>query len=242
MGLLNKDGTQVETVFLDSGERPCSVDPSLQIHFRGFRAKACLDGKALYENDFMNSKWAELLPEGHVALDNVLFAPLIIDGKTVGILGLANKERGFNDYDAELAQAFASFASLGLLRTQAMESLKQSEERLDRLIQSSPIGIGIVRSNRYVYVNPALINMMGCSSPEEIVGESPFKFIVPEDRNMVQVREEQRMKGFEALSNYRVGGLKRNGERFEMNFWPTLIDYDGHKLDSVEHAKIIMDL
>ena len=37
--------------------------------------------------------WTIHACEGHVVLKNVLFAPLVLEGKTVGIIGLANKAR-----------------------------------------------------------------------------------------------------------------------------------------------------
>ena len=52
---------------------------------------------AVYDNDFMNSEWVKFLPKGHVALRNVLFAPLVIEGRAVGLMGLANKKTDFND-------------------------------------------------------------------------------------------------------------------------------------------------
>ena len=54
----------------------------------------------------MNTEWVQYMPEGHVILKNVMFAPLVLEDKTVGIIGLANKHSGFNDNDAKLATGF----------------------------------------------------------------------------------------------------------------------------------------
>ncbi|MBF0100445.1 MAG: GAF domain-containing protein [Desulfobacterales bacterium] len=62
----------------------------------------------MYNNDFMNSKWVEYMPEGHVLLRNVMFAPLNLEGKTVG---LANKPSDFTDDDAEIATVFGDIAA-----------------------------------------------------------------------------------------------------------------------------------
>ncbi len=70
---------------------------------RGLRATAYETHKAVYENDFMQSEWVEFMPEGHVAMRNVLFAPLNIEGETVGLIGLANKPTDFTDEDTETA-------------------------------------------------------------------------------------------------------------------------------------------
>ena len=50
------------------------------------------------------------LPAGHMELYNVLFAPLIIEEKTVGLVGLANKEGGFTERDKEFASAIGEIS------------------------------------------------------------------------------------------------------------------------------------
>jgi transcriptional regulator with GAF, ATPase, and Fis domain len=100
IALLDKTGTENEIWYLNSGGLTCSVDPSLSMPIRGFRKEAFEKGGAVYENQFFDSQWQQLMPPGHVLCENVLFAPLIIDEKPIGLLGLANKPSGFNDNDA----------------------------------------------------------------------------------------------------------------------------------------------
>lgn len=97
VALLSKDGTKNELLFLDSGGVPCRVDPLLPMPTRGLREKAYSTGMAVYDNAFKDSEWVKFLPEGHAPLDNVLFAPLLLEGKAVGLLGLANKPGGFKE-------------------------------------------------------------------------------------------------------------------------------------------------
>jgi PAS domain S-box-containing protein len=103
VGLVTKDGAEVEFVCPGPGALSCSVDLSLSMPVRGLKGKVSQDARPVYEKDFRNSVWTNLVPKGHVDLNNVLFAPLALDGKTVGLLGLANKAGGFDDHDAELA-------------------------------------------------------------------------------------------------------------------------------------------
>ncbi|KKK50158.1 hypothetical protein LCGC14_3127830, partial [marine sediment metagenome] len=74
VALLSSDGSENEVLFLDSGGLPCSVDPYLPMPIRGLRGDAYSTGKAVYHNDFMNSKWIGFMPGGHVVLNNVMFA------------------------------------------------------------------------------------------------------------------------------------------------------------------------
>lgn len=67
--------------------------------------------------------------EGHVDLDNVLFAPLIEEGKAVGLIGLANKPGGFDADDARMAGALGEIVSIALISDHKQELLKASEQR-----------------------------------------------------------------------------------------------------------------
>jgi hypothetical protein len=97
VALLSEDGMENEVLFLDDGGLACTVDPNLSMPIRGLREKAYRTCKAVFENSFSNSKWMEFMPNGHVTLDNVLFAPLQIEGKARGLIGLANKLGGFTE-------------------------------------------------------------------------------------------------------------------------------------------------
>ena len=130
VALLSHEGKENDVLFLDSGKLPCSVDPNLPMPIRGLRGETYRTGKVAYHNDFRHSKWAKLMPEGHVKLKNVLFAPLIIDKKTVGIIGLANKPGGFTERDANMALAFGEIASIALINSRMLETLEENEKIL----------------------------------------------------------------------------------------------------------------
>ncbi len=133
VALLSKDERQNEVVYLDTGGFPCSVDPSIPMPIRGLRAAAYRSGKVVYDNKFSESKWAGFLPGGHTQLDNVLFAPLIIAGSPVGLIGLGNKPGGFTDRDAHLMAAFADHASIAFRNSRYLDAIKKSEDRYRHL-------------------------------------------------------------------------------------------------------------
>jgi GAF domain-containing protein len=130
VALLNESKMENEVLFLDSGGLTCEVDAELPMPVQGLRESACRQQKAVYENDFMNSKWADSLPEGHVALRNVMFAPLNAGSKTVGILGLANKPGDFSKADVEMAAVLGELAALALQNSRLIERLNEMTESL----------------------------------------------------------------------------------------------------------------
>jgi len=134
VALLSETGEENEVLFLDAGGLPCTVDPKLPMPIRGLREVVYRSFRAAYENDFLHSKWKKYLPKGHVMLQNVLFAPLLIDGMAVGVLGLANKSGGFTENDANIASGFGELAAIALRNSQSLDKRDQAENERKALI------------------------------------------------------------------------------------------------------------
>ncbi|MBN1284708.1 MAG: PAS domain S-box protein [Anaerolineae bacterium] len=141
VALLTPDGAENEVLFLDAGGLPCTVDPELPMPIRGLRAEAYRNNTVVYDNTFPQSDWMRFLPNGHVRLENVLFAPLAIEGQVVGLLGLANKPGGFTDHDARMASAFGELAAIALRNSRTLDALQESEARYRSLFEDSPISL-----------------------------------------------------------------------------------------------------
>ena len=140
VALLNETGDENEVLFLESGGLPCDVNPDLPMPIRGLRGEAYRSNKTVFDNDFMNSEWARFMPKGHVVLHNVMFAPLVVNGKTVGIIGLANKTSDFNENDAEIASKFGELAAIALKKAQDFSKktlMEQEKERAYKELEAS---------------------------------------------------------------------------------------------------------
>ncbi|MCF8357137.1 MAG: GAF domain-containing protein [Prolixibacteraceae bacterium] len=132
VALLSDDGQENELLFLEDGGMPCTVNPNLPMPIRGLREESYRTGEVVYDNDFMKSKWVKFMPRGHMDLKNVLFAPLNIEGKTVGIMGLACKSGDFDDNDARIAAAFGDYAAIALKNSKTLEELEKANETKDK--------------------------------------------------------------------------------------------------------------
>ncbi len=166
ISLLNEAGTENEVVFLESGGLPCSVPPNTPMPIRGLRAEAYRTGQVIYDNQFSQSEHAKFLPKGHTPLDSVLFAPLMVKGKAIGLLGLGNKPGGFTENDARLAAGFAELAAIALVNKRAEEALKTQAKVLESMAEGVTVTDG--RGN-ILYTNPAFDAMFGYE-PGELVG------------------------------------------------------------------------
>ena len=133
VALLSDDGEENELLFLEDGGMLCTVNPDLPMPIRGLRAEAYYSGKPVYDNDFMKSEWVKFMPKGHMDLRNVLFSPLNIEGKTVGIMGFACKDGDFTDEDAEIAAAFGEYAAIALQNSWFVEKLEKHGHMLEEM-------------------------------------------------------------------------------------------------------------
>ncbi len=219
VALLTKDGSENDLLHLDAGGLTCTVDPALPMPIRGLREKAYRFCKTVYDNRFSQSQWADLLPGGHVKLDNVLFAPLVIDGKAVGLLGLANKPGGFTDYDAHMATGFAKFASLALFNSRTLESLEHSEEHFRSVAETAIDAIITVNSNGSIIFWNKKAELMFGHTANEVIGR-PVAMIMPErfrpahQRALSQAASRTRPKITGNLLE--LVGLRKDGSEFPL--------------------------
>lgn len=134
VALLNPQGTNNDVLFLEPGGLSCTVAPSLPMPLRGFRAEAHRLGRVIYDNDFANSRWARLLPPGHVRLENVLFAPMEVEGRSLGLLALGNKAGGFTEHDMTLAATFGELIAIALRNSRVLDSLRELNATLEEKV------------------------------------------------------------------------------------------------------------
>lgn len=160
--LLNEEGSGCESLFVDLAGLPCTGSPSFPERLTGLPREAWNRGTALYENHFSTSPWAGSLPTGHVAVDNVLIAPLIVDGKPAGLIGLANKPGGFGPNDARMAQALADLAAIGLMKRRALEQVLTQKEILGTILNNIPVmAASVSKEGRYEWVNRCWEDTLG---------------------------------------------------------------------------------
>ncbi|MBI5099452.1 MAG: PAS domain S-box protein [Nitrospirae bacterium] len=219
VALLSKDGMENEVLFLDSGGLPCTVDPSLAMPVRGLRETAYRTGNAVYENDFSHSRWMSFMPEGHTKLENVLFAPLVIKGETVGLLGLGNKPGGFTENDARMSAAFGELASIALYNSRLFELLKNNEEKFRSVAQTASDAIISADSlGNIIFWNSGAETIFGYMA-EEVTGK-PFAFIVPERFKEYHQKGMDRAvsKGVLTTSGMRLEttGVRKDGNEFPL--------------------------
>ncbi|UCF62858.1 MAG: PAS domain S-box protein [bacterium] len=217
VAMLSDDGTENEVLFLDSGGEDCTVDQNLPMPIRGLREKVYQKGETCYENHFQRSEFTQFLPEGHVVLKNVLFAPLLAEKKVLGLLGLANKPGGFSENDKRMATAFAELATIALVNSRTLESLENSERKFRVVAQSASDAVINIDSNgRVVFWNEAATKIFGHAA-EHMLGKTISQLIPEEYRE----KHRRALKRVVTTGNAHIigktvelTGLRKNGSKF----------------------------
>ena len=128
----------------------------------------------------MNSQWVRYLPPGHVNMRNVLFAPIMSDGKAVGVIGLANKPEDFTPEDVRIARALGDMAAIALRRSRAEEDLRRSEQLMETILDTIPAPV-FYKDLEGVYLgcNRAFQELLGLGK-DAIVGRTVLDIAPPE--------------------------------------------------------------
>jgi formate hydrogenlyase transcriptional activator len=142
VAVYTSDAAERLLVQQDAGAQPCRFHPSHPIPVRGLRADAYRMRRVVYTNDFAGA--TDAIPAGHLPIRNAMFVPMELEGRTVGMLGLANRDGGFDEEVGLLATAFADLAAIALSNSQALEALERSEERFRTTAESAADAIVLI--------------------------------------------------------------------------------------------------
>jgi PAS domain S-box-containing protein len=170
--------------------------------------------------------------------------PLTSASQIVGVIGVAysaGTEQKFGDNEIELLSRFAQLASIALdnarlytavqqeliERKRVVEALGQSEVRYRRLIELSPEMIAVHSEGRFVYVNPAGLNLLGAENPEDLLGRPILDIVHPDYRDLVTTRVRQMQEVGEQVSLIEEKYVRLDGQIIDVEVTATPITYAG---------------
>jgi PAS domain S-box-containing protein len=137
IGEINKNGLE-DIAISDPGWKACNVlDPSgHRVQHRNFKihgifGRVLLDGKSLFTNDPAHHPDSIGLPKGHPPLRSFLGAPLIREGRTIGIVAVGNREGGYTQMQQDTLEALVPATVEAFMRKRAEEEVLRSRNELE---------------------------------------------------------------------------------------------------------------
>jgi len=94
-------------------------------------------GRALVEKKTLFSNEGFSVPEGHLAVESFLAVPILYRGAVIGLLSVANKERGYTEKDRELLEAIVDRIAPILQARLLGERQEQERRRTEEALQKS---------------------------------------------------------------------------------------------------------
>ena len=137
IGEIGQDGSLHDIAVSHSGWQFCTMydktghrSPSGSFKIHGLYGRVLTDGKSLIANDPSAHPDTIGVPEGHPSLTAFLGVPLKQDGRTIGLIAVANRNGGYREEDREILEAVAPVIVESFGRKRAEAAIKKSEEAL----------------------------------------------------------------------------------------------------------------
>lgn len=146
---------------------------------------------------------------------------LKVQGKVCGACSLCAAAPGFFDEEqVRLLEEMADDISFAIevaenaqQRQQALQELRNSEERYRNLITHGPDAIMVNLDERIVLANEACARLFGAASTAELIGKSPFDLFAPEYHAIVRERIGFMRQHNEAVATLEEQIVRLDGER-----------------------------
>ncbi len=108
------------------------------------------------------------------------------------------------------------------------EALRKSEEHYRHVIQSLQEGLFVLQDDKFVFVNDAIVNILGYSV-EEMTGKPFWVVIPPEREEQITQYNNARKEGKTGSSSYEFSLLHKDGKtRIPVILSTNLTDFDGN--------------
>ncbi|HPP88298.1 MAG TPA: PAS domain S-box protein, partial [bacterium] len=96
-----------QVIFIELGKKQCKLNYQLPIHLKlkGLSQHINAAQRSFIINNFQNTEWQNIIPQGHIEIDNLLISPILYDGVIYGLVALANKSTDFIEDDLMITEA-----------------------------------------------------------------------------------------------------------------------------------------
>ena len=163
--------------------------------------RAITEKKSLWNNELRN------LPLGHVEIKNVLVVPVIFRDNVIGMLKVAERDKGYGESEILLLENIAEFIAPVLFarlerdrleskRVLAEQALRESESIFRRIVEFLPTAIFNHNKEEILFANSAAADLVSAVNPAQLYGKSLKEFLIPEYKELFLLKlNELKKKG-----------------------------------------------
>jgi len=218
------------------------------MEIRGIDRSVIREEKSRIINDPASHPDRVGLPKGHPPITAFLGVPLKHGNKTIGMIGLANKESGYDLADQQAIEDLSTAFVEALIRKRVEVSLIKEKERFRIFADFTYDWESWIGPNgKYIYVTPSFERITGYA-PDELLKDHKFLETIahPEDLDKISIHNSiDHARPDEVLSlDFRI--ITRSGDtRWVSHLCQPVHDADGNWLgrrasnrDITEHKKV----
>ncbi len=123
-----------------------------------------------------------------------------------GVDDYVRKEEGLSNF-----QVLVQRIRKGVEAWRFEDALAKSEQRYRDLLENLSDAVIVLNAEKYLYANRAAADLLGFSTPTELVGLPSFSLVAPIDKEMVRRRTESRIRGEDEPDRYEITLLRSDG-------------------------------
>ena len=112
-------------------------------------------------------------------------------------------------------------------RKEIEKQLLEEESKFRNLVEQSMVGVFIIQDNRYAYVNPKLVELVGYSEEEMLQNIPVLNLVHTDNKDFVLRNIRDRLNGLKPHVNYQLKVIKKNGEVFYAEVFGSATQYLG---------------
>lgn len=223
LGEIGPDGRLHDIAISDPGWSLCEMydqtghrRPPGDFQLHGLYGRVLQDGQSLLTNSPADHPDSIGTPPGHPPLTAFLGVPLIHQGRTIGIVALANRDGGYRRDEMESAQVLAPVIVEAYNQIRADEALRESEEKYKELVENAnSIIIKMDNNGKISFFNDYAQKFFGYSL-DEILGQNVIILLPPTEsgssRNLEEMADAILSSPDDFVENINEN-VRKNGER-----------------------------